>query len=87
MTVIRVLTILVGAALVLGACGELGRKTTAPTQQPPAPGQGSPQSCRRCSAHGSEPAKRRSGLPRWRRLRRSADDLRNMRARVRARWA
>jgi hypothetical protein len=39
MMVIRVLTILVGAALVLGGCGELGRNTTAPTQQPPAPGQ------------------------------------------------
>ena len=47
MTVIRVVSTFVGAALVLGACGDLGRKTTlpsspsqpAPTQQPPAPGQ------------------------------------------------
>ena len=39
MTMTRLLAILVGAALVLGACGDLGRKTTAPTQQPAAPGQ------------------------------------------------
>ena len=47
MTVIRVISTFVGAALMLCACGDFGRKTTlpsspsqpAPTQQPPVPGQ------------------------------------------------
>ena len=57
MTMTRVLSIIVCAALVLGACGDLGRKTTAHSANSATSGAGagSRKAAAALAAHGTEP--------------------------------